>query len=280
MSLGPSPGSVVVVAPTAAAPAEAWRAVTDRRRVSQWLGTLSGDLAPGAHVRLDFGDGDFFDMEVEHVGWPSVRWDWRFMGTGPRDAVELLVDGRDGASVVTVTDREPRRDADEALSLGEGWRDFTARLQRHLATGKRTRYDWRSDVDVWIELPIDAGAARGVAIGQAAFWLPLEAGAANLMEADSLVLDDGDEPSAFAISRITGTGVASVKFELQPEDIDGTLATSIAVAPRGDGSTLAVSQTGFRELPTDDAVQRRLRERFAAAWLAAVRRAAHLASSG
>jgi hypothetical protein len=163
--------------------------------------------------------------------------------------------------------------------LGEGWRDFTSRLQRHLMHGTRTRYDWRSDVDVWAELPLEADAARRLVIASAADWLPLADGAANLLVADALVLDDGEEPAGFAIEGVHGTGPASVEFELRPEGVDGSLTTRIGVEGRDDGAgaSLAIGQTGFRDLPAPEAAQRRLRERFAAAWVAAARRAVELA---
>jgi len=272
-------GIVVVAAPTPVPSDDAWRALTERDRIAKWLGTLSGDLAPGAQVRLDFGDGDFFDLDVEHVVAPSLRWTWRFMGGAPPNAVELRVDDRDGESVVTVTDRDAGqgRDRDEARGLGEGWRDFTARLQCYLASGEASRYDWRSRIDVAMELPLDAGTARRLIIGDAARWLPLADSAANLIAANALILADDQEPATFAISGLAGTGPASVRFDLRPTGIAGTLDTRIAVAARGDAATLAIRQSGFRALPVDDAARRRLRERFAAAWLAAVQRARALA---
>jgi uncharacterized protein YndB with AHSA1/START domain len=268
-----------VAAPSQAPPDEAWRALTEPARVEQWFGALSGPLSPRARVRLDFQDGDFFDLEVDRVEQPVLSFAWRFMGCGPRNTIELRVDEHgDGGSVVTVTDEDPGRSRDDALDLGEGWRDFTARLQRYLATGERSRYDWRGDVDVWVELPLDADAARRIVIGSAAGWLPLEEGAANLMVADAIVLDDGQQPAVFAIDAVAGTGPASVRFELRPEGIDASLPTRIAVAARGRGATLAIGQTGFRDLPVDDAARRRMRERFAGAWVAAAGRAAELAT--
>jgi uncharacterized protein YndB with AHSA1/START domain len=277
ISLRAADGTVRVATQTAAAVDEAWRALTEPARVEQWLGVLSGELSPGARVRLDFEDGDFFDLELREVAKPVLRWTWRFMGCGPRDTIELRVDEGPGDSRVTVTDHEPRRNRDDLLELGQGWRDFLTRLQRHLATGERSRYDWRGDVDVWIDLPVEVEAAKRIAIGSAAEWLPLPAGAANLLAADALVLQDGGEPAEFAIERLAGTGPASVRFDLRPAGVDGSLPTRIAVLARGGDARLAIGQTGFRDLPGDDAARRRMRERFAMAWLSAARRARALA---
>jgi uncharacterized protein YndB with AHSA1/START domain len=269
-------GTVAVTAAMRTAVEETWRALLEPERIEQWFGTISGELAPGAHARLDFEDGDFFDIDVERAEQPVLRWTWRFMGCGPADRIDFRVERSAGRSIVTVTDANPDRSGEAALEMGQGWRDFLTRLQRYLANGERSRYDWRSDVDIWIELGVDADAARRLLIGAASDWLPLEAGAANLITAEAIVLDDGQEPMTFAISDVEGTGPMSVRFKLRPTGIDGALLTWIDVATRGDGATLAISQTGFRNLPVDDAVQRSLRARFAAAWLAAVRRAAEL----
>jgi uncharacterized protein YndB with AHSA1/START domain len=285
LTAGPEPqiepgdaGSVRVTAQSSATVDAAWRALTEPARVGQWFGGLSGELVPGARVRLDFDDGDFFDLEVDEVARPALRWTWRFMGCGPRDTIEVSVEECDRGSIITVIDSEPSRSRDEALALGEGWRDFTTRLQRYLANGERARYDWRSEVDVWIELPVDADLARRLVISAAGDWLPLPPGTPNLIVADAVVLDDGEQPAEFAVDRVHGDGPAAVRFELKPAGLDGSLSTRIEIAPRGNGATLAISQTGFRELCADDAVQRRIRERFAGAWLAAARRARELVS--
>lgn len=266
----------MTVASTASS-AEAWAALTDSTALQQWFGVPDDELAPGAHVRLDFEDGDFFDLDVEEVARPRLRWSWRFMGCGPRDRIEIRVDARDGGSQITVTDREPHRSREEALGLGEGWRDFTSRLQRFLQTGQRSRYDWRSEVDVWTELPASLDDARRLLIGSASQWLPLSGNAENLLAADALVLADGEQPARFAVEDLGGEAPASVHFQLVPEGITGSLDTRIEIAARGNASTLAISQTGFRELELDDSMRRRIRERFAAEWLTAARRATALA---
>jgi hypothetical protein len=70
-----------------------------------------------------------------------------------------------------------------------------------------------------------------------------------------------------------------LRFDLRPAGIAGTLDTRIAVEPRGDAALLAISQTGFRDLETGDAAQRRIRARFADAWVAAAVRARELATA-
>jgi uncharacterized protein YndB with AHSA1/START domain len=271
-------GTVRAALRLTATPANAWSALTEPARLDQWLGSLDGKLVPGASLRLDFGDGDFFDIEVEDVTEPTLAWSWRFMGCAPRDMIEFRVLERAGGSEVVVTDREPHRTREEALGLGEGWRDFLRRLALNLLTGERTRYDWRSEVDVWTELDLSARDARRLLIGAPGDWLPLSSGAMSLLTAPAVVLDDGEQPRSYAIEEVAGDGPAAVRFQLQPEGIGGRLATRIEIGSRGERSTLSISQTGFRALNTGDLTRRRTRERFATAWLSAARCARSLAS--
>jgi uncharacterized protein YndB with AHSA1/START domain len=253
---------------------EAWRAVTERERVARWLGTLSGDLRAQACVRLDFGDGDFFDIEDVRIdrAHRRLRWTWRFMASAPRDDIEIAVASAGKEAIVTVRDLQPSRGRRASLELGEGWRDFTSRLHRHLATGARTRYDWRSDVDVWIELPKNADAARRTLIPAAADWMPLDDGA-NLFSADALVLDDGGRPERLSIEDVEPAGPGSVRFTARPEGLSQATSCRISIKPRGEAAVLEISHTGFRELDTTDRRRRDLRECCARAWLAAARRA-------
>lgn len=271
--------AVVVSVQVPASADEAWQAITRRERVALWLGSLTGELEPQASVRLDFGDGDFFDLDVVQVDPSSrrLRWSWRFMGCAPRDDIEIAVNAVGREAQVTVRDSQPQRGREASLELGEGWRDFTSRLQAHLRTGARTRYDWRSDVDVWIELPADAGTARRTLIPAAAAWLPLD-GAADLFGADALVL--GGPAESLAIEGIEPAGPGSVRFIARPAGQQATTKCLIAIEPRGEEAVLAISQTGFGALDATDRQRRDWRERCARAWLAAARRARELLEDG
>jgi uncharacterized protein YndB with AHSA1/START domain len=259
---------------------DAWRAVTDPEHVARWFGTLTGVLEPQAALRLDFEDGDFFDIEVVEVD-PTRRrlhWTWRFMGCGSREDIEIAVAsvlGSDVTASVTVRDSKPRRSPEMSLELGEGWRDFTSRLQRHLATGTRTRYDWRSDVDVWMELPASAADARRILIPAAAGWLPLDGGD-NLFTAEALVLDDGEPDARLTIDAVEPAGPASVRFRVRPDGLRRATTCEIAIESRGADAMLGISHGGFRELDAPDHRRRDYRRRCARAWLAAAWRARQL----
>ncbi|HEV7808700.1 MAG TPA: SRPBCC domain-containing protein [Solirubrobacteraceae bacterium] len=273
---------VVVSALVCASADEAWRAATDPERVRLWFGTLSDKLEPGVRSRLDFEDGDFFDLEVVEVDplRRRLRWTWRFMGCGPREDVEFSVapqPDREDAATVEVRDCQAGRSREASLALGDGWRDFTSRLQRHLATGRRTRYDWRGDVDVWIELPVDVDvdAARRALIPAAASWLPLDAGE-NLFTAHALVLDDADADAWLAIEDVEPAGPGSVRFKARPSGLRRSTTCEIAIEPRGGRATLGISHCGFRELDAPDARCREYRVSCASLWLAAARRASEI----
>lgn len=271
--------TVVVEARVPVAPAEAWRAVCERERLAQWLGTLTADLDVPGDVRLELDDGDFFEIEDVQLdpAQRRVRWRWRFMGCAPSDDVEITVAPAGAEAKVAVRDRQPRRGRTASLELGSGWRDFTSRLQRHLATGERSRYDWRRDVDVWMQLPVDAAAARRLLIAHAARWLPLRGGA-DLFSAQSLALDDdaGDDAHRLAIAGVTPAGPGAVRFTARPEPLRQATTCLISISPRGDASMLAVHHTGFDALDADDDRRRDWRERSARAWLAAAWRAHRL----
>ncbi|HEX8157840.1 MAG TPA: hypothetical protein VF526_10690, partial [Solirubrobacteraceae bacterium] len=281
--LGADGERVEVRARVAASPDEAWCAMTARDRVERWLGTLSAELRRDAEgLRLDFGDGDFFEFENVTLDASAHRlaFGWRFMGCAPRDAIELSVAPSGRGAVVKASDAQPGRGRDASLALGSGWRDFLSRLQLHLATGQRTRYDWRSDVDVAIELPIPAARARGVLIPAAADWLVLEGGE-DLFAARALRLDGGGT-STLAIDGVEPAGNGSVRFNARPAGLRRPTTCEMAIEPRGDdgnATLLTIHQTGFRALDADDGVRRQWRSRCAIAWIAAARRARELADA-
>ena len=273
MRLGDAEGTVVVSARVAASADDAWHAITRGDRLASWCGDLStSELAPGGVARLAFGDGDFFDLDVRDVDEAARRlhFRWCFLGCGVREdnEIEVVADG-DSAATVIVRDSEPRRPREASLALGEGWRDFTSRLQGHLATGERTRYDWRGEVDVWIELPASADDASRTLIAAAGEWLPLDHGA-SLFHADALVLGD----DLLQLGDVAPAGPRAVRFAARPADMGGETSCEIRIQPLGeDTAVLGINHDGFRELDATDARQRQLREQCLEAWLAAATRA-------
>jgi predicted ester cyclase/uncharacterized protein YndB with AHSA1/START domain len=153
-----------------------WEALTEKTTVCRGFGTLSGKLRQGSDAHLDFGDGDFFTLEVLQIEAPYLlQYAWRFLGIGPLDTITWHIVPQDIGCRVTVTDSEPGRSREAATELKKGWLDFTRRLSRFLATGKSTRYDWRREFEGSIEL---AGKMEDVyntlfSPQMQARWLPL-----------------------------------------------------------------------------------------------------------
>src|SRR5688500_2003004 len=82
-----------------------WQSWTDAAVVAQWFGDLSGDLKSGGSARLDFGDGDFFDLDSIALSPPNViEYDWKFLGIGPTDSITWQIEPNEGGCRVTVED--------------------------------------------------------------------------------------------------------------------------------------------------------------------------------
>ena len=161
-----------------------WEALTDPGRVALWFGDLSSGLVPGGRARLDFGDGDFFDLRRSRAVEPPHRlaYGWRFQGIGPHDAIAWHVAPLDRGCVVTVTDDHPGRSRTEVEELREGWLDFVDRLRHHLRTGQTARYDWRRSVDASFETllaPAEVWDRLEAAAGRGPWPLLRPAGAAG-----------------------------------------------------------------------------------------------------
>jgi uncharacterized protein YndB with AHSA1/START domain len=157
ISVSLDPGTVSVRTTVPVALGEAWAGLAEGSHIGCWFGELSGELRPGAHVRLDFADGDFFDIEVVTVTPPSrLVYEWRFLGIGPRCRVEWHAGDAAGGTEVVVADSVPGRPAEESAELGRGWVDFLERYRSYLSTGRRSRYGWRPEIDGSIELAADA----------------------------------------------------------------------------------------------------------------------------
>jgi uncharacterized protein YndB with AHSA1/START domain len=252
--------------------ATTWRALTEPRAIAQWFGDLSGPLVAGERVTLGFGDGDFFDVVVRAVE-PRERlsFAWRFMGTGPRDEIDVRVGGDDSRSTVLVTDHEPERTREETSGLGEGWYDFLGRLGRWTATGENARYPWRSEVDVSIELPVHHEHARAVLLGPGdATWL--SAGRERIRGDARLRLDDGEQPAVFEAHDVEW-GEDEIEFGLRVPGQAGSTRCAVRLSSRPSATLLTVSHSGFADLHAPDAARKDVRRRFARAWIAACRRA-------
>jgi uncharacterized protein YndB with AHSA1/START domain len=259
-------------------PAEsAWAALTDASVVARWFGTLTGDLRPGVPNRVEFGDGDFFDIDdVEAaIGSPTstLGYSWRFMRIGPVNFVNWTVTASGPGVTVTVTDDDPDRTLEEATELREGWLDFMRRLRRFLTTGESTRYDWRRALDVATPLGQRPGRARERLLGPAAIgrWLPVAGG--TLEESARLTIGDGLEPDELEIAALSFDGGDRVAFELRTPEWRSPTPCRLQVTPRGAGSLLSVSHVGWESVGAEEDDGLPQRRRFSRFWIATLERA-------
>jgi uncharacterized protein YndB with AHSA1/START domain len=264
------PYEAVEVALHAPVPAwDAWRAISEPPQVRRWLGTLWSQLAPGTSTRLDFGDGDFFELDVVRVEPPrTLELAWRFLGIAPVARVTWTVESlEEFACVVRVRDHEDGRGREETLALASGWVDFLERLARFLETGGWARYAWRKEADVAIELAVPLRDARRLLADELSAWLP---GAPAALEpgAELAVLDD----APLAVRGIRRRPDA-LDVDLARPGWERATRCAILVRGRAAGSLLEVHHVGFGETPLDDGPARRLRARAVRTWIEALRRA-------
>ena len=245
-----------------------WGAVTLPDQVRQWFGDLSSPMVPGAAVRIDFGDGDFFDAHIDEVrAEEMVRFRWRFLGVGPEAEVRWELGRGAGDTTVTVHDSCPGRPPSDVAQLNAGWRDFLGRLGTYLATGESARYAWREVIDGGTNLP--AGTWLPLSDSTVTDWLPI---ASEGAQPRWFFIVDDDGPRRFAIrdwDLVTGR---SLRFAVAiPE---GGITRCTVDTTRADAHIkLTVRHDGWSRLALSDMQARNLRHRFAAAWTAALKAA-------
>jgi uncharacterized protein YndB with AHSA1/START domain len=267
----PAPGTVVVSVEVSASAERVWQSLTDPAIVSRWFGVLSNELETGGNARLDFGDGDFFDLESIRLERPDlVQYDWRFLGIGPLDRVTWHIQPTEIGCLVMVTDSELERSYDAAMQLREGWLDFTSRLIGFHSTGGSARYDWRRELDVSIELP---GAITEIwetlcAPEWQAQWLPFNS---VLQSGTEVSISDDAAPGELRLVDVTWQALYHVDFQLSSADWANPTTCQVDLVPRHTKALLNVSHNGWEQISPYQAEQIRQRKRFCALWIAALR---------
>lgn len=246
-----------VLAPTNQA--RVWEAITRRNVVCMWFGDLSGDIAEGKNLRLDFGDGDFFTIEdVQIDAQNKVQYSWRFLGTGPRDNIAWGLADKGENCLLTVTDQELARSEKTCAELAEGWTDFLERLERYLRTGDLTRYDWRHDFDGSIEFPVSAGeAVRALTpVAGRLLWTPIE---------DAL---RGERCKITALQ----SKPRGLRFRLANDGWKQATTCDFEIVTRPDlTSAIVIRHTGWAEISDDPLLCLYERRRFSEIWIAALK---------
>jgi uncharacterized protein YndB with AHSA1/START domain len=269
-------GLVVVKVRVNASPETVYSALTDPALTTRWFGDLDGAIEPGRHVRLDFGDGDFFDLDDVVVDRPrSIAYRWRFLGIMPADEIRWSIEPTEFGSIVTVTDREPSRAPEWADAVRQGWIDFTSRLSTFLASGESTRYDWRRTFDGGVELPCPPADAMAMVTDPdlASRWLPTDQG---LIEGARIMPGDGLEPSIVHVGEMVLDGPAAVRFTMTSRQWQAATACKVEARPRAAGTLLTLEHSGWEDIDGDCQIQRMQRRRFAEMWISALRRARDL----
>jgi uncharacterized protein YndB with AHSA1/START domain len=253
---------------------DAWRALTEPQQLRQWLGTLSPGLQSGGKARLEFGDGDFFELDNIQLSPPfDLQYDWRFLGVGPLNTIRWNIQPLGTGSLLTLTDAERHRLRETAAELCEGWKDFTQRLKQFLLTNKPTRYDWGREFKGWVEIK---GSA--FAVWESLFesrgrsqWLLLDK--PELAERAHLRLEANDEHDIFLLDNIVKEPPQLATFEVLHPDWLSSTKCDLRLTPYGSNQLLSITHVGWESISRDSSYCRRQRTRFAVFWTAALRRA-------
>ncbi|MFY1702677.1 SRPBCC family protein [Micromonospora sp. WMMA1923] len=247
-------------------PATVWRALTEPQGLAMWLGRVDPPMAPGVATRIDFGDGDFFDVEVDLVrAYDRLSFRWRFLGVGPEAQITWTVTGDDRSSTFTVDDRCPGRPPSEVAQLKEGWRDFTERLTAYLTTGAQSRYRWRQVIDGSAHLPPTRW--RPLREDGVFEWLPI--GTDGDRQGWFFVVDN-DGPRRFAITDWSMVPDRTLTFSVAIPQARALTTCEVRLTPHDGGTHLRVQHEGWGRLGLTDLHSRGLRHRFAATWAAAL----------
>jgi uncharacterized protein YndB with AHSA1/START domain len=274
-SLGGGAVQVSVLVPVSVE--EAWSALTERDVVARWFGDLSDTLKQDSSHRLDFGDGDFFALSGVTLDPPRrITYSWRFLSTGPVDAISWSIDPQGTNCLVTVMDAEPSRTAAGCREMIEGWTDFLQRLQDYCVTGQNSRYAWRSEFSGSIELPIDAERAFTELVspeGQRR-WLPWSAEA--LASGTVITVADEQEPLRLTIGSVKKTGDSAFRFTLTCPDWQAETECQLDVQPWRQGALLVVQHIGWPKIDPRDSEQAAQRTRFGTLWIKSLKAAQEL----
>lgn len=245
---------------------EVWEAITDPDRVAQWFGTLAAPLAVGVDNRVDFGDGDFFDLTVDHIE-PGVRvlFRWRFLGVGPECHICWSLTAGADTTTLTVDDSCPGRPASEVAQLKAGWLDFVGRLAAYVETGRTSRYEWRHEIDGSVVLP--RSTWHPLREETVVDWLPI---ASDGFRPRWFFVVDDEGPRRFSLRDWKLDRERMLTFAVEIPGARSVTVCQVHTEEADRGVTLAVAHEGWDQLDLSDFQKRTLRHRFAATWTTAL----------
>jgi uncharacterized protein YndB with AHSA1/START domain len=272
-------GTVVVTVEVSAPIEKVWESLTDPDVAARWFGALDAPLAAGGSARLDFGDGDFFELDSVKLNFPNViQYDWRFLGIGPCNSITWRIVAKDAGCLVMVSDSQPGRPAEAAAMLREGWLDFTSRLVGYHATGKNTRYDWRRELDVGTEINASAKDVwdRLFAPEVQTQWLPFDA---TIESGRQVTVCDEPEPKQVWLENVVWQPGQQVEFQVGNKAWKQSTACRIELTARETDTLFYVSHNGWYHIDQDQSEQLNQRRRFCELWIEAVKRARQIAET-
>lgn len=272
-------GAVKVTVQVSAPFDKVWQSLTDADVVAQWFGDLSSDLQSGGNARLDFGDGDFFDLESIALSRPNmIEYDWKFLGIGPTDSITWRIEPNERGCLVTVEDVEPRRTREAALSLREGWLDFTARLVAFHATGQNARYDWRHDLDVGLPIKGTAGQVWVSLFAPDAQtqWLPFKS---SIQWGACAAVVDAATPDTICFDQVTWQPAQRAEFQVRSDKWQKPTTCRIELTARNDETLVYVSHNGWEYISDNRSEQLKQRKRFCELWIASLKEAKRIAEA-
>jgi uncharacterized protein YndB with AHSA1/START domain len=256
------------------APEVAWLALTDPAAVGMWFGQMNSPWLVGRAGRIEFGDGDFFEVTAtEIVEGKHVEFEWRFLGIGPVEQIRWTVAALPVGAEITVEDRSAIRTPAEVDQMVAGWTDFFRRLERYLATGEATRYDWREDIDGSAELPPTGFEPLHPDVIYR--WMPI---ATDGFQPRWFFVIDDEGPRRFQVDDFDLRDT-QLTFSVEIPEAAGRTHCRVGVEQVGSSRKLLFSHTGWRALGLSDSRSRMLRKRFADSWVASLKLARGLAGS-
>lgn len=256
---------------------DVWSALAEPHSLGRWFGELDQPWQEGRSGRIEFGDGDFFEVTTnEIVERRLIDFEWRFLGLGPLSRIRWTITDFDGQTKVTVEDGDPTRTKAEADQLVEGWVDFFQRLGSYLETGQSTRYEWRDEIDGSVDLP--AGSSDPFEAETLLRWLPV---ASDGFKPSWFFVVDEEGPRRFPI---TDWNLGAEKLTFAVEVADGAPSTfcTVTVEPVGAGTgarRLRFEHTNWRGLGIPNRKALLLRRRFIMSWITALEHARQHASA-
>jgi uncharacterized protein YndB with AHSA1/START domain len=192
---------------------EVWEYLTSPERLARWFADTS-PLVPGAPLRMDFGDGDFYSGRV-------VEWDpgiilglrWKFVGHGREHDVRYSMLRRKDGTELTVQDRGAITQ-EEAECLRVGWAEFLFRLNKAVVKNVNTRFSWRKALTFTYEMKAAQREALANALADPNWYRVSLAGVRTEVR-------DAGENEINAIMTHDGWGMAETRLRVKLKNIRG-----------------------------------------------------------